>query len=152
MIRRISIAGFFGAALYASLTPALAQDTPASKPTWRCGSSYSDQPCQGGKTVDVNDPRSATDRRAADAATQRTAASANAMERDRLQGERQAVAREQAQARNTARTKAEQDKAARPGTPPKPSRKHKAGHLPPDYFTAHGENAPARKPAKPGSQ
>lgn len=152
MIKKIGIAGFAGAVLCASLAPAAAQDTSGPNSTWRCGNTYSDRPCAGGKAIDVSDPRSATDRRAADAVTQRAATSAGTMERDRLQLERAAVDHERANAIANARAKAEQDKAARPKPPPKSSKKHKAGHLPPEYFTAHGEDAPAKKPAKVNSK
>jgi len=148
MIKKIGMAGFLAATLYASLTPVLAQDISGGKPTWRCGNAYSDQPCQGGKVVNVNDPRSAADRHAADAATQRNANSASTMERDRLRLERDAADRERANAVANARIKAAQDKAARPKTPLKPAKKHKLRHLPPDYFTAHGADAPAKKPAR----
>jgi hypothetical protein len=152
MIKKMGIASFLLATLYTSLTPALAQSSSGAKSIWRCGNAYSDKPCHDGKVVDVNDSRSTTDRHAADAATQRTANSAANMERDRLQLERAADERARANAIDYARTKAEQDKAARPKTLSKPPKKHKAKPLPPDYFTAHGADAPTKKPAKVSSK
>lgn len=144
MIRSIGIASLWGVSLYTFMTPVLAQNTP----TWRCGNAYSDRPCHGGKAVDVSDPRSAGDRRAADAVTQRAAQSADTMERERLQLEHAATQREHANALANARAKTERDRAARLAAAPRPSKKHKTGRLPPDYFTARGESAPEKKPAK----
>jgi len=152
MIKKIGITGFLLATLYTSLTPVLAQGSSGTKSIWRCGNAYSDKPCQDGKVIDANDSRSATDRHAADAATQRTANSAANMERDRLQLERAADDRARANAIANARIKAEQDMAARPKPLPKQPKKHKARHLPPDYFTAHGADARAKKPAKVSSK
>ena len=58
--------------------------------TWRCGNTYSDRPCEGGRTVKVDDSRSDADRRAADEATRRNGERADALERTRLSQERQA--------------------------------------------------------------
>ena len=125
---------------------------PAPRSGWSCGSSSSAQPCTGGKSVDVSDPRSATDRSAAEAATQRAASSASAMERDRVYLERDALKRDQANARANALAKARLDKAALRTTAHKPPKKRKTIRLPPDYFTAHGENAPAKRPAMVSSR
>ncbi|WP_097198090.1 MULTISPECIES: hypothetical protein [unclassified Variovorax] len=67
--------------------------------TWRCGSTYSDQPCEGGKTVKVNDHRSDEDRRAADAGTRSTQTQADRLERSRLSLEKAAYDRDQRAAR-----------------------------------------------------
>lgn len=152
MIKKIGIAGFLWVTLYSLLTPVLAQSISGATSIWRCANSYSDKPCQDGNIVDVNDPRSATDRNAADAATQRATNSAALMERDRLRLERAADERARADAIANAHAKAEQDKAARPMTLPRTPKKHKTSHLPPDYFTARGASAPARKPGKVSSK
>jgi len=152
MIEKIGIAGFLCATICALPMLVAAQQISGAKPVWRCGSTYSDQPCAGGKSVDVDDARSAADRHAANAATRHAASSASAMERDRVHLERDAVQREQANARANALAKARLDKAAHPAAPPRSSRKHKAGHLPPDYFTARGENSPAKKPTRVSSK
>lgn len=67
--------------------------------TWRCGSTYSDQPCEGGKTVKVNDHRSDEDRRAADAGTRSAQTHADRLERTRLSQEKAANDRDQRAAR-----------------------------------------------------
>lgn len=68
--------------------------------TWRCGNNtYSDQPCEGGKTVKVNDHRSDEDRRAADAGTRSTQTQADRLERSRLSLEKAAYDRDQRAAR-----------------------------------------------------
>ena len=61
--------------------------------TWRCGNAYSDQPCEGGKRIDIADPRSAENQRAAEAATLRIERRADAMARERMQLENSAAGR-----------------------------------------------------------
>ena len=56
---------------------------------YRCGESYSNQPCPGGTVVPTDDPRSAAQRAQTDAATRRDARSAQVLERDRLRQEGQ---------------------------------------------------------------
>jgi hypothetical protein len=58
--------------------------------TWRCGNTYSDQPCEGGKPVKVNDSRSDQDRREADAGTRNAQTQADHLERNRLSQEKAA--------------------------------------------------------------
>jgi len=67
--------------------------------TWRCGNTYSDQPCEGGRTVKVDDRRSDEDRRAADAGTRSAQTQADRMERNRLSLEKAAHDRDQRAAR-----------------------------------------------------
>ena len=67
--------------------------------TWRCGNTYSDQPCEGGRTVKVDDHRSDEDRRAADAGTRGVQTQADRMERNRLSLEKTAYERDQRAAR-----------------------------------------------------
>jgi len=64
--------------------------SPASAAAWRCGNSYSDQPCAGGQAIEVEDPRSPADRRAQDAANRDTRRQADAMARERRALEAQA--------------------------------------------------------------
>jgi hypothetical protein len=85
MKRFAPLNALFLIAVCAISAPAVAQKGPA---TWRCGSSYSDQPCAGGKAVNAQDARSTEDRRAADAATQRIERRADQLERQRLDRER----------------------------------------------------------------
>jgi hypothetical protein len=78
-------------------TGVAAQSGPSSQArsaaTWRCGNTYTDQPCAGGTPVQADDIRSPEARRASDEATRRSERSADAMERDRLRLERAAVSR-----------------------------------------------------------
>jgi len=67
--------------------------------TWRCGNTYSDQPCEGGRTVKVDDRRSDENRRAADAGTRGVQTQADRMERNRLSLEKAAYERDQRAAR-----------------------------------------------------
>jgi hypothetical protein len=71
------------------LTGAWAQNT------YKCGNSYSQQPCPGGTLVDTADSRNSAQKQAAEQASQRNAKAAAAMEKARLQKDKadlQAVA------------------------------------------------------------
>jgi hypothetical protein len=70
----------------------------ASK-TWRCGNTYSDRPCEGGKAVKVDDPRSDEDRRAADVGARSASTHADQLERSRLSQEKAAYDRDRQAAR-----------------------------------------------------
>jgi hypothetical protein len=65
--------------------PAHAAETGAS--TWRCGNTYTDQPCQGGKAIALDDAPDATRKREADAATREARTTADRMERERQRTE-----------------------------------------------------------------
>jgi len=67
--------------------------------TWRCGNTYSDRPCEGGKTVKVDDHRSDEDRRSADAGTRSARSNADQLERSRLSLEKAAYERDSRAAR-----------------------------------------------------
>ena len=69
------------AGLFACAVPAAAQGV------YRCGNTYSQQPCPGGKEVAVEDERSAAQRAQTDRAVQRDAKTAEAMEKARLKEE-----------------------------------------------------------------
>lgn len=73
------------------LAMAAAQSAPE---TWRCGNTYTDQPCKGGKAVTVDDARSEADRRAADTATRRAELRGDQLERSRLRQEKEAAERD----------------------------------------------------------
>ncbi|HEY8710267.1 MAG TPA: hypothetical protein VIM34_20000 [Burkholderiaceae bacterium] len=68
-------------ALCAHWLPAQAQNV------YRCGESYSNQPCAGATVVPTDDPRSAAQRAQTDAATRRDARSAQVLESERLKQE-----------------------------------------------------------------
>lgn len=65
----------------------------ASAQTWRCGNTYSDQPCEGGRTVKVEDGRSDADRQASEDATRRNERNAGRLTRSRQLLEREALDR-----------------------------------------------------------
>ena len=54
---------------------------------YRCGDSYSQQPCPGGKVVDADDARSAGQKAQTDQAVRRDAKAAEALEKARLKEE-----------------------------------------------------------------
>jgi len=60
---------------------------------YRCGNSYTDRPCEGGRPVKVDDARTDADRRASEAGTQRAEARADQLERIRLSEEKEAYER-----------------------------------------------------------
>jgi hypothetical protein len=61
--------------------------------TYRCGNTYTDRPCEGGKQLAVDDARTEADRRSADAATRRAEQRADQLERIRLSQEKEAYER-----------------------------------------------------------
>ena len=63
------------------MAPAAAQNI------YRCGDSYSQQPCPGGTVVEAEDERSAAQRSQTSQAAQRDAKTADAMEKARLKEE-----------------------------------------------------------------
>ena len=71
------------------LCAALAGWLPAAgaQAIYRCGDSYSQQPCPGGKVVDADDARSAGQKAQTDQAVRRDAKAAEALEKARLKDE-----------------------------------------------------------------
>lgn len=69
------------ATLVLALWPALS----GAAPIYRCGQSYSQTPCPGGKLIDAADPRSAAQRAEARRTAERERQLAARMERDRRQ-------------------------------------------------------------------
>ena len=109
---------------------------PNALGTWRCANNtYTDQPCADGKAVDATDTRSEADRRAADAATRRARATADAQEKERVRREERAWR----EGRPAFITKpAPEVVAARPVVAP--TRKKRGGKEP-AFFTAHDPQA-----------
>ncbi len=68
----------------AMLLLALCAVSAQAQNVYRCGESYSTQPCPGGTVVPTDDARSAAQRAQADAATRRDARSAQVLEKERL--------------------------------------------------------------------
>ncbi|QGW85111.1 hypothetical protein GOQ09_21905 [Variovorax paradoxus] len=62
--------------------------------TYRCGNTYTDRPCEGGKPVKVDDLRTDADRRASEAATHKAEVRADQLERIRLSQEKEAYERD----------------------------------------------------------
>lgn len=106
---------------------------------YRCGDSYSQQPCPGGVAVPAEDARSAQQKAQADAATRRDTKAADAMQKERLRQE----------ARPAAVSVLPVPAASAPA-PPEPARqlvKKKKHKKEPDYFTAVAPRKPGDKPA-----
>lgn len=124
-------------------------DSKNSGGTWRCGNSYSDQPCTGGRAVDVQDPRSAADQRAEqraqDARTRDTQRQADAMARERRSLEAQAARQ---------RPAVIAPPPAHPAPPP-PARESTAKrpktHKPKKRAQGESEAFSASKPAEPAA-
>jgi hypothetical protein len=70
--------------LAAACIPWAAFASKSGAGTWRCGNTYTDQPCSGGKPVDLVDSRDASQKREADNLTRDAQTAADRMERDRL--------------------------------------------------------------------
>lgn len=85
---------YLACAWLATALATVALPSPAdAATTWRCGNAYTDTPCPGGRRIEAEAAPSDAARRAADEATRRIESRADAMERDRLQAERSATAR-----------------------------------------------------------
>ncbi|RZL65985.1 MAG: hypothetical protein EOP81_02445 [Variovorax sp.] len=69
-----------GALVWACAGPISAQP---SSGTWRCGNTYTDQPCKGGKAVDVDDTRSAAQQQAGESQARDAGRHADALARER---------------------------------------------------------------------
>jgi len=65
----------------------LACGSAAAEEVYRCGNAYSQKPCPGGTTVQVEDTRSAAQNKASIEQTQRDAKSAEAMQKERVKEE-----------------------------------------------------------------
>jgi hypothetical protein len=135
----------------AALLAASLHGAAAAQQVYRCGNEYSQQPCPGGKPVEVADPRTQAEAKRADAETARQSKAADAMEKARLQQEAKAapanilperapVASEKpgkpAQAKEKGKAKGKEDKAL--GSRPKK----------PDYFTAVAPKKPGEAPER----
>ena len=77
-------ASVLAASLFSAFFP-----VPAwAQTTYKCGNSYSQQPCPGGTVVDTADPRTRAQKTQAEQATQRDAKLASELEKSRLQKEK----------------------------------------------------------------
>jgi hypothetical protein len=96
----------------ACVAPAAAQNI------YRCGDSYSQQPCPGGTMVEAEDERSAVQRSQSSLAAQRDAKIADAMEKARLKEEAKPVSAAYIPAKAQAPEKAGKPAAARQAKKP----------------------------------
>ncbi len=127
----------FFAAVFAVSTGASAQKV------YRCGNTYSQTPCGGGKTLDTNSPNAANAaarKQAIDKENRRQVEAAKALEKDRLAQEAEAQKRHQADLKAMEEEKARAAKGASANATPAPLKNKK----PPEFFTA--KPAPVSKP------
>lgn len=140
--RIAQVGALVGALACACAGPISAQTSTA---TWRCGNTYTDQPCKGGKAVDVDDARSATEQRAGETQARDAGRHADALARERRALEARTanqgpavIARPEAPfASASPRTDAAASK-------PK-LRKPKKPRIETDAFTAHDHSNPPTK-------
>jgi len=107
---------------------------------WRCGNTYTDQPCTGGRAVALDAAPSTDQAREAERNTWRTQAAADRMERDRLRQEKAAPSPLIHLPKPT--------QAVSPAEPAHPAAKKKKGRKEPDFFTAAGPGASKKKKAE----
>ena len=106
----------------ATLAPA---QTPAQSHTvYRCGNSYSPQPCEGGTAINAADERSAEQRKSHDSTIRRDVRTADAMEKERLKQEAAAARAAEHAAR------AEQQEHAAPRHLRQQQHRDQEGHAP----------------------
>ena len=74
--------------LASSLFSAFFSVPAGAQTTYKCGNSYSQQPCPGGTVVDTADPRTSAQKKQAEQAIQRDAKLASELEKSRLQQEK----------------------------------------------------------------
>jgi hypothetical protein len=108
--------------------------------TWRCGNTYSDQPCEGGKALALDDTRDAAQKRDADRTTREAEAAGQRMERERLQLEKAQASRPTLIDSRPA--------APRPEPAAQAKGKGKKGKKEAEYFSAHDPVATAKKKAE----
>jgi len=77
--------------IFAVVLGALAHPAAAQERVYRCGDSYSQQPCAGGAAVPVDDARSAQQRAQSQQVAQRDAQFADALARQRERAEQMAL-------------------------------------------------------------
>jgi hypothetical protein len=124
-------------ALCTGIGIAQAQDASGA---WRCGNTYTDKPCTGGKALALDAAPSADQTREAERSTQRTQAAADRMERERLRRERSAPSPLIHLAKPT--------NTVSPVEPAHPAAKRKKGRKEPDFFTAAGPGTSKKKTAE----
>lgn len=101
--------------------------TAKAQTVYRCGNSYSQQPCPGGNAVDATDPRSPEQQKAAQQGARHERRVADALEKQRIKEEEAAVraAQQADQAQRAAVAK-----ASRKPAPEKAGNQHAKNKLP----------------------
>ena len=107
---------------------------------YRCGNSYSQQPCPEAKPVDVTDSRTHDQKAQSDAAVKHDKQAADSLEKSRLKQE-ELAARSRSAGNSSGGA---HQRAAAPEHANNAQRKHKK----PEYFTARNP-PPDKKPRKP---
>ena len=131
--------------------PAVAQ---GRSETYRCGNTYTDRPCDGGKPVKVDDLRTDADRRASEAGTHRAEVRADQLERIRLSQEKEAYersrrsAQEARQAAIAERRLASSEQLARARAQKLASEPHKSS----TRFSGASDGKPASAPGGGGKK
>lgn len=144
MIATVARGLLAGAALLGATAPLIAQTV------YRCGDSYSQSPCEGARTLQLDDARSPAQKADSDDVARRSQQAADALEADRVRSEQQARERHRsAAAHRQAAASARKDSAQKPGEAPPPRKKAKAKlKTDPEFFTTTDGNARRTKKKK----
>ena len=110
----------------------------AGTTAWRCGNTYTDQPCPGGQALSVDDSRDAAQKREADRAIREAQAAGERLERERVREEKAQAGR--------APTLIDNKPVPRPGA--ESTAKKKKGKKEPEHFSAHDPVTTAKKKAE----
>ena len=131
---------------------ALAAESIGAGGAWRCGNTYTDQPCAGGKELDLDDTRNSEQKRVADQSTRDAQIAADRMKSDRLRLEDKHAQQRPIligdKPKEARKTQTRPDKAA--------SKKPKKGQKDTVYVSAQtaraAEAAPPKKSKKSGAR
>lgn len=115
----------------------------AGSNVYKCGSTYSQTPCDGAVMVPVDDARSKAQKIQADAATVQQGKTANAMEKARLKEEARALAQGKP-AKPSPKTAAQAPSKPKADTNVLAPKSNKGKKKEPEFFTAQ-DAAPAKK-------
>ena len=118
---------------------AISTGATAQKTVYRCGTTYSQTPCEGAVSVNADDARSKADKLEADKATQRDMQRAKEMEKARLKEEKEALAQGKAASKTVAKDAVKPKSETDEGDTKKSKHKKKE----PEFFTA--KSAPDSK-------
>lgn len=95
-----------------ALASSLFSAAAGAQTTYKCGNSYSQQPCPGGTVIDTADPRTSAQKKQAEQAIQRNAKLASELEKSRLQQEKADLAKARL-ARHRPKTNHQQSRTGR---------------------------------------